>query len=483
MEKWYKGQLYEWYEKEDTSKFEKWYKGKLVNFYFFSIGVIQKILQLSLTSNVFLKDVIEKVFRISLNCNTILSKTISILKSLIEAFNVFFEKTFLGIYECILRPNSNYYVQHQVYPHTYPPVLNYQAVDDETPDEDSTYIYIIPGGGPVEAYDLYNFQNVELTGTILKLELFFRSRYSGTNYESYIKPVIITYDWYFGDTVYINNTTYQDFSYTWEKNPYTGQNWTWEEINDLIAGIFSHALGEVLILRTTQVYLKITYTLPILQKILELTSTYTLFLNNRISKIMNIFLNFGVMLSRKILSIKNLIITSKSEIEKKIQKIIFVLTINSISLIKIIVSVLKKTFEITTQFRVSIEKEIVKVLNITSGLIIALKRLNEIIENLYISTETQMILSIKKFLFFIFDLTSICLKETKKILNIFGLSIINLIRTTKIKKLIEGLFEISKEFTRKLFLALSNSYEVSSSKIIKKLEEAMVSFLFIISKY
>jgi hypothetical protein len=51
---------------------------------------------------------------------------------------------------------------------------------------------------------------------------------------------------------------YREYTGAWNTNPYTHQAWTWQEINDLLAGVSLYrASGDS---RCTQMYIEINYT-------------------------------------------------------------------------------------------------------------------------------------------------------------------------------------------------------------------------------
>ena len=140
------------------------------------------------------------------------------------------------------------------------PASNYHwdKVDEETTDDDSTYVY---SNSTSYTRDLYSLSNPAGSGTINFIKVHYRfKRYSaGTGY---LTPAIKT-----GGTVYEGSEdtetagSYKDGSYQWTTNPKTGVAWTWNDLTNLQAGIkIKESPGGGHQTRCTQVYVEVNYT-------------------------------------------------------------------------------------------------------------------------------------------------------------------------------------------------------------------------------
>lgn len=153
---------------------------------------------------------------------------------------------------------------------------HYEAVDDVTPDDDDTYISTDPDSDEPEL-DRFDFPNTEIpsNATINWLRVCFRARSENDDYRGAIRSYLRTHDkGYYGDAHH-PPTSYTDYYQEYATNPYTGEPWTIDEINSLLAGVGGNsgrqcAAGCALYLyypvRCTQVYILIDYTVPVVVK-------------------------------------------------------------------------------------------------------------------------------------------------------------------------------------------------------------------------
>lgn len=157
-----------------------------------------------------------------------------------------------------IRPNANGdTIQWTQYPGS---GLNYDKVDEVTSDGDSTYIKT----NVVNNIDLFQLSNPTPSGDITQIKVCILTKLDDGTYSNTIRIVIKT-----GGTIYespdiaTNATAYTDKNYTWTNNPNTGITWTWNDINNLQAGVkfISGSLG----LRVTQIWVEITRTIPTTQ--------------------------------------------------------------------------------------------------------------------------------------------------------------------------------------------------------------------------
>ncbi|MEM2281663.1 MAG: hypothetical protein QXZ68_06730 [Candidatus Bathyarchaeia archaeon] len=143
---------------------------------------------------------------------------------------------------------------------------NWDCVDDETPDDDTTYVRSSPTSDALLS-DLYNIPDppIHPGSTINSVTVVARCRSESSIYPSTVAILIKTHgSLYTGPPVY-PPTTYTNYNQTWTNNPYTNQPWTIEEINALQIGvqIASGVIGDIYFPgRATQVYAVIDYTPP-----------------------------------------------------------------------------------------------------------------------------------------------------------------------------------------------------------------------------
>lgn len=114
-----------------------------------------------------------------------------------------------------------------------PGAANWQNVDEESSDSDSTYVHNATGSTTL--YDLYNLPNGSGIGTISNVKVYVRARRSASGSLGYtmIKTNGVGYT---GDTNLLGSS-YANFSTTYSTNPQTGSAWQWSEINALQIGV------------------------------------------------------------------------------------------------------------------------------------------------------------------------------------------------------------------------------------------------------
>jgi hypothetical protein len=139
---------------------------------------------------------------------------------------------------------------------------NWKCVDEETADDDTTYVYRVESGFYTSSkYDTYAIQNHSLgSGTINSVTIYIRCKMSGSPYSTHwAKTAIRTHDTnYYGSQ---NNlgTSYVNYNTQYTTNPYTGSAWTWDEVDAMEAGV--QLAGDVsLQSRCTQVWVVVDYT-------------------------------------------------------------------------------------------------------------------------------------------------------------------------------------------------------------------------------
>jgi hypothetical protein len=120
----------------------------------------------------------------------------------------------------------------------YPSGSNYQAVDDVTTDDASTYVtptIAWPNEGTQR--DLYNLAAHTASGSIGSVKVYARMKRYNSTYASTAYIHVKT-----GSTVYTSSaksltSSWENYDYTWTTNPNTGIAWTWTDIDSLQAGI------------------------------------------------------------------------------------------------------------------------------------------------------------------------------------------------------------------------------------------------------
>lgn len=132
---------------------------------------------------------------------------------------------------------------------------HYDKVDEESPDDSTTYVYTF---NITYLVDTYNFANPSETGIIDSIAVYFRSKtiFAGNTGEA--KAAI-----YVGSTLYYGSeenitSTWANFSNTWTTNPATSAAWTWSDLNSLEIGVALKSAANQGVC-CTQVYVVITY--------------------------------------------------------------------------------------------------------------------------------------------------------------------------------------------------------------------------------
>jgi len=174
--------------------------------------------------------------------------------------------------QVILRPNAS--GDKTEWPHQYPDSSSHwDKVDEETPDDDSTYIYVKSTdiGSFIDLYNIPDLSSIiEPGATINFVRVYIRCR--GTAYNvARAAPMVKTYGTEYAPADMTFGTSYETKYHQWDNNPYTGNPWTIDEIYALQIGVRGHRgsyydpiLGIIRYddTRCTQVYLLVDYTVP-----------------------------------------------------------------------------------------------------------------------------------------------------------------------------------------------------------------------------
>ena len=132
----------------------------------------------------------------------------------------------------------------------YGEMVNWQCVDDTSGgDGDSSYVYSSGAGGR----DTYQVQNhPSKTGIISNITVNIRVKRTGFGI-GFARTVLRTHGVEYTGNLEVLGSSYSVRSSTYLKNPFTGGDWTWDEIDDLEIGVRLSSLGGSV--RCTQVWL------------------------------------------------------------------------------------------------------------------------------------------------------------------------------------------------------------------------------------
>jgi len=110
---------------------------------------------------------------------------------------------------------------------------NWSAVDDETPDDDATYVY----SQTAAQRDLYNLQNLSISGaTIYGVQTVLDCRKDDAGART-VAATIKTGGTIYDGSAFSPGTTYQFYTETREVNPFTAVAWTDTDLTSLQAGV------------------------------------------------------------------------------------------------------------------------------------------------------------------------------------------------------------------------------------------------------
>lgn len=145
-------------------------------------------------------------------------------------------------------------------PTVYPNKTNHwDAVNDETPDENATYV--LGSGGKWGSYDLYSIANHTAgSGKINYVKVYIRCLGEAAGTQVSARVVIKTYSTEYRGNDQTVTASYADYAYQWDTNPNTGDAWIWSEIDALQAGVELRDAAGGKHTRCTQVYIEVSYT-------------------------------------------------------------------------------------------------------------------------------------------------------------------------------------------------------------------------------
>ena len=158
----------------------------------------------------------------------------------------------------VIRPNADDESKNaQSYPQS---LALWDCINDTVPDGDSTFIYMNPIIRPAYAYCHLTDPTIPSGAVIDKVTVWAVVRQTSATWwgpASRVQLSIKTYGVkYLSDIINVRGERYRAISYTWTKNPYTGQKWTLSEVNDLRASVYLDITEAV---NCTQLYVEVVY--------------------------------------------------------------------------------------------------------------------------------------------------------------------------------------------------------------------------------
>jgi hypothetical protein len=153
-----------------------------------------------------------------------------------------------------LRPNAvgQYAELGTVYPGG---TAHWDACDEDPPDDDASYVQTSTSSWRSEAYSI---QDSSASGNINWIHVYVRARKTSTADIS-IRTLIRTNSTDYESSDISLTTSYQNSYTQYNTNPFTGQPWTWSEIDSLQAGASAKSLGSTHV-RMTAVWVVVNHT-------------------------------------------------------------------------------------------------------------------------------------------------------------------------------------------------------------------------------
>lgn len=133
---------------------------------------------------------------------------------------------------------------------------NFRSWDEITPDGDGTYVSA-GSAGLTQSSTLGKPRLSPAWDKIKKVSVIFVARQ--TTSDEKIMPLLLIGRETFSGSAVTPPTTYEEFSYDWDKNPSTNSTWSWTDMNTLEAGVRSEQNGATFDgeLRVTQLFVKV----------------------------------------------------------------------------------------------------------------------------------------------------------------------------------------------------------------------------------
>ena len=134
---------------------------------------------------------------------------------------------------------------------------HWDKVDEAVADGDSTVVYTSNSSWEEDLYNIPNHSASSGNVTYVKVNIECRSDATPTQTNVYVH--IKTHDTEYNGTEETTGTSYSTFSYQWDDNPNTGEDWTWDEVDALQIGVGLRQPTAGQLTGCTQVYAEIGY--------------------------------------------------------------------------------------------------------------------------------------------------------------------------------------------------------------------------------
>jgi len=111
--------------------------------------------------------------------------------------------------------------------------LHYEKVDEAATDDDTTYVSY--SGLTLTAFrrELYVHAGAIGAGLILAVRVFYRIKNTGTD-TTHVQAAVKTHAAYYYESLrsVVGALAWTTYNKEWTTNPFTGNAWTWDELND-----------------------------------------------------------------------------------------------------------------------------------------------------------------------------------------------------------------------------------------------------------
>jgi hypothetical protein len=136
-------------------------------------------------------------------------------------------------------------------------VAHWDCCDEDSPDNDTSYVQTDVAAWKKEAYNLEDHSGSQ---TINWIRVYVRAKLTMSGMGS-VRTLIRTHDIDYESSDLTLATSYEDKYTQYDTNPYTGEAWTWDEINSLQAGALGKKFPpEERNIRMTAVWVVVNYT-------------------------------------------------------------------------------------------------------------------------------------------------------------------------------------------------------------------------------
>ncbi len=135
---------------------------------------------------------------------------------------------------------------------------HYDKVDDVSPDDAATYIYVLSSSTTSWVRDLFQLSDLTSDNVIESIKIYFRARETGGTGNA--RPCLKIDSSEYEGTIIQLTTSWATYSQTYSTNPKTGEAWTKDEVNSLQVGVDLRIVATDLPYASdcTQVYVVVT---------------------------------------------------------------------------------------------------------------------------------------------------------------------------------------------------------------------------------